>query len=524
MLIHLQNTSLAIKFFKFSPVWTFNTRVILLFSNSQDTTITIADNLLQFTAAGIFNVAILLPRFEQRPCTFLYHNPFTSHRKGYFYTVRNPTSIEDGFPNKVKNLYEHKFNIFVTHAPPHVIIRNNSVAGTRKYLFDIFLDRLNATYEYKFKRLDLGNSSPQPHLDQLYINDIFFTEMGLTKKIDIQPAYGSDQFRIMVKYRHLTDVNAIMINYFISRNDVQVSGIFLGALVVYLIFIKRSFNLADCPTYGIHFWAISIHQNSNLKVEKTDKSRIFFSSLFIFAFITIIAFESQLTSKLVAFTPYKSVENFNQVIEDNISVYGHPTHVDLIRNAKYNLSADLLNQFQVRSTFPWRADSRSTEEAFIISLNYNQFFFKSALNRNENGYEKFYLLDYVVTTVPTINVFPKYSPYQGEFTEMYSHIFEAGLNDYWLTKTLNRDIWEDWHWHTKIREVKNRNIDLRKLAFAFSGIAYGWIAALTALLFELFVYYWCPRIKKYWTGLSKKNQNRVKIYKIKQFTMKRRPR
>lgn len=496
-----------IRYFRNSNIWNFKTKLIILYSNRKDINDNIVDLLLEFSAAGIFNVAILLPRIHHRPCTFIYHNLFTpTPRNGYFYVAKNPKSIEDGFPNKVKNLYGYQFNLIVVPAPPHVILKGNQVYGTRKYLFDIVLKRWNATYRHVIEATGSLEKYSTFHLHNLFYNNVPFFNLKAKETYDIHPAYMQDQYRIMLKYRQLTNVNVIKGSHFLICFCV----LYFLAFLLYKILFKNVRNVGEFRTKWIHFIGISLRQHSNLIIETNIPARLYYYSIFLFSFFILSVLECLLTSQIVAYTPQKSISNMDELLKSNITIFGNFWQVYLIRGGKYNLSGEMLNRFEVSSDHPWDDNVHNRDnEAFLVTTTYNSFFLKSALNQNKYGRAKFYLLDYVIATFPLMNVFPKFSPFQDEFTKIYSRLIEAGLPEYWLTKTLDKSVWEKWRTSNVVLQKDIMQYNLNKLMFVFPHLAIAWGLCFVVFALELLVYH-IPRQLKRITKVKPKTKIIVK--------------
>lgn len=188
----------------------------------------------------------------------------------------------------------------------------------------------------------------------------------------------------------------------------------------------------------------------------------------------------------MAYHPERSINSIEDLEENNVTLFAHYLLRRTLHEAKYNLSTRLRSQIKVTSELPW--DSVNNGESFIISMSTNYFFLKSALNRNLKGDEKYYLLDHIITTNPMLNIFPKYSPYQGEFSATYSRIFEAGLDHYWLTKTLTQSVWSVWRsTHTSMFTLNPYHNNLRRLQFLFRFIIGGWFISFVIFVLELVI-------------------------------------
>lgn len=268
-----------ISFAKLTTIWSFNTKLVLIFSDRIAVSQKDVEILLQFSNAGLFNVAILLPKTASENCSFIYHNPFTNGST--FFTVDDPRKLDFGFPNKVRNLHGHRLNLIVYDKPPQTIVKSNGrVDGLRKYLFDILLSRWNATYRYVF------NTQLSSLITDLHFNLIPFYSSDLTSKYDVQPAYYNDQVRIMVKNKRIENVTFKIFFFFLNPYGRTVIVTFLVAFSLYWFVMKRS--LKNLDVNGVEFYGILLRQSMAIrKMENVMKNHdcVFFASLLVFAFV-----------------------------------------------------------------------------------------------------------------------------------------------------------------------------------------------------------------------------------------------
>lgn len=415
-------------------------------------------------------------------CVFVYHNPFTEVRDGTFTEVKSPQNVSVAFPDKVANLYGLEMNLIAVNDPPHVIIKNNSVVGINIHLYEIFFKRWNATYINHICLEDRLAKCFKSIVNDLYVNNVpFFSEI-MTDEFDIQPYLITDEIRLMVTNRPMRHIFQYIAWYFF--NDYVF--IFWGALTIAYILYIRIVGPTRCAFPFHYFVGICLRQPFPVNVQGRTQ-RMFFGSIFVIAFFVIMGFECQFTSQMVSYFPEKRIMTLRELESRKERIYCNPLLGVLLSTGRFNLSANMLQRLVRTTQNPWTIAPWLTKTVYLISLEKDGFFFKSALNDNLFGQNRFILVDSAVANVPILHVFPRHSPYQDDFMETYHRIYEAGLAAYWRTRTLSHNVWNVWTTHHKFKPIKYPMRDLKRLLFAFHVLAVGYIVAFSAFVLE---WYW----------------------------------
>lgn len=471
----MQNTTRLIERYLNYNYWSYETKVLVIFPQVPENYEIL---LRKLSAVGLFNIALWWPHGDSG-CIVAYHNPFPQEHSTVS-LLWNPTDWKDAFPNKAGNLYGHQMNLLAIVRPPHIIFRDCEVYGTDLFLFKIMLDRWNATYRISTRHW--AKQDPSTAITNLLINRYPFYS-NLNHDYVILPANDQDQARIMVKYKYGGNTYVAFGSSFNNKYSLLIIATFFSYFILHYCFFHRKSDII-CM-FGCSLIPVALRQPTCIRLV-TWKERLFLASALWFAFFTVGAFECQFTSSLLANFPQDKIRTVTELEQSNLRVFSDFFVTALLHQDRYNLSDAFLARIEVTDKLPWADSFGRLEFAFVVGMSTNEFFFKSALNRDSNGNERFYLLDHVITTTPFVYQFPHHSPYLTDFQATQGRIQEAGLSRSWQTKTLQKKIWNVWHSFTDgSGEEARRSTNLNRSYVVCTVLVIGWTVAVLVLVAEL---------------------------------------
>lgn len=432
-----------------------------------------------FTNAGVFNVAILQEESDDN--FFLaYHIPFPKTNSPII-IIKNPTDWQSAFPSKVDNLHGHLINLVAIDKPPGAILNNHDVSGVDRMLFETILKHWNATLNVKPINY-LSSHTNATVLDNLLINRYpFFSGI---QGFEMVQSNDQDQVRIMVRHNRAF-LSPELIKSFLCRPFVVIQLIIFGLYFAlhYFLFHRPT----DLPCHSCcALLPIALGQFVHIRTP-TRKERIFFAGGLGFAFFAVALFEGEFTSNFVTNQFEPKIKTVNELVKRDFNIYSNRFTTKLLLEDHFNLSKNFLGRIKIIDEWPWTLSQSKKEYAFIISLVNNEFFFESALNMDSYGFKKFYLMDHVITTTPLVFLFIHHSPYKHNFQIVHNRLNEAGLRQYWRTKTLRKDVWNIWR-NFKVFS-KQEDIQIFTYAnislFGFYFLCSGWTLSFICLLVEI---------------------------------------
>lgn len=439
-----------------------------------------------FSAVGLINLAILqiLPggRF-----LFAYHNPFPAVSPSVTY-LYDPTDWTQAFPNKIRNLRGHQVNLNAIAKPPGIILVKGHpsliIRGIQASFFEAVVRHWNGSFRYT--QLNYLRRTPNTSLlNELYVNRYPFFSYVVNRKFDLVPAHENDQVLILVRHQTANlNIGYFLVCYLFNPFGILLLCVYVTYFTLHYFLFHR--DMALCCRRGFSLIPIALRQPAHITA-RTDKERIYITAGLCFALFLVAAFECQFTSNLIINKPEKKITRVSQLVQENYKIFSDIFVATQILFDHYNLSSEFLRHVQVADEWPWTPKGWGDNYAFLISLQDHKFFLKSPFNMDQFGNERFYLLDYIVTTTPMVYVLPKNSPYRMEFTKTTTRMLEAGLREYWQTKTLREHTC--YKWYSNMQEQRNDEI-----RFVFSGqakVAYivilcGWTFSIIGLLAEMF--------------------------------------
>lgn len=189
-----QNLTEIIEFYSDTPTWTFQTKVLLIFSDPQTLLVQLPhmEILKTFSDAGLFNVVTLQFFNSSKDCLVTSYDPYTKE----ITTRWNPINYLLVFREKVQDIRGHQVNLKVVEHPPEVIIQEGKIFGIAIDLFDLFLRHINGS------RIDLVDLEDDPFGFDSY-HDMMANRQPYIDKTNYHqvPANDQDQLRIMTRYR-----------------------------------------------------------------------------------------------------------------------------------------------------------------------------------------------------------------------------------------------------------------------------------------------------------------------------------
>lgn len=456
--------------------------MILLYSRQIAGPLPYKKTLKTFADAGILNVAILQPQ-RDTDILFAYLNPFPTHNQTVTF-LRNPKDWTDAFPDKLKDLQGHQLNLHAIHKPPGAIVKKHplKVRGIQAKLFESVIRRWNATFLYTpIEYLPaLDNYSI---LCDLFINRYPYYSGIVNTGYELLPANEQDQVRIMVRYKKANFTFDFVRRNFFGKTVVILLSIFFCYYTLHYILFHRKKDVLCMSICNL--MPMSLRQPVFVKFP-TRKERIFLVAGLWMAFICTTMFECQFTSTQIAYYPNEKVSTIEKLTTSKFRVYADIFVHSLLMRDRYNLSEKFLDKVQLASGLPWRHEFGPNEYAHVIGMGSNYFFFDSVFNIDRYGYEKFYLLDHVITTTPMVYAFPIHSPFREAFQNTKIRMSEAGLRRYWEVTSLRQEIWEVWHsFRSYSKEGLQRAVFRNQTNVATILIISGWLLSVVCLLLEV---------------------------------------
>lgn len=422
--------------YKYSYNLNHNTKVVLLFP------ITTAEremkrHLETFTLAGIFKVAVLIPANSTHPCRLLFHMPFAHTDEESFVTVENPKELAEGYPDKLRNLNGFEFNVQFAVKSPHLIYTNGNLSGLNVCFFDLIFQRWNATYKTTEMTLSfLEQNYTTNQYSDLFINKMPFLDLDSIYLFDFVVSLETDQYRVMVRNMPLHSIWSYIRIYFLYDYTIILWMNFVLISCLYYCILKRTPQrlLMDFHILFPIFFLLP----SSIRIV-TVKEKLFLVFVFIYVFFATLGFICNLTSQMVAYYPLKEIQTLNDLERKDIPIYTDSYIRSFLNAGKYNMTKKFLDRLQPSPFTPWTIPSNFTDlSAFIINMHTNQYFINSALNLDESGQSKFYILDTPIATVPLLYRFPLHSPYQDDFQLVLQWIDQSGIRRYWETMVLSQ--------------------------------------------------------------------------------------
>lgn len=454
------------------------------------------ENVLRsFSAAGILNVGILYA--NQTDCVFVSHNPFLHGDSAITYT-RNPKNWMDAFPNKLKNLHGHKMILLSIEKPPGVIFKGQSVFGIETCVAEMVMRKWKATFQ--FKEINTGDKGlNRSVMNNLYIN-LFPYYMSI-RTLDFVPASYQDQIRVLVKYKDPQYTFGFIAKNLVNEFEIGLICTFISYIILYYILFYRKSPVVFKT--GWRVLPIMFRQPVSMTFE-VCRERIYVAAGIWLAFFTLAAYECQFTSSMVAYYPERKIKSLSELTERNIKVFSDHFVLSLLQQGQYNLSSNFLNQIQVVDEKPWNRMYHGSEYAYVISMMYNDFFLKSAANSDQFGYDRFYLLDHIIATVPLVHSFLSHSPFIEEYRITQNRILEAGLPQYCKVKTFQKDVWNLWtNFHAIEEHPLRKYTQQNQINIATCILIGGWAMSFMCLCIEI-------SIKKYQELEGKPIRDRMK--------------
>lgn len=460
-----------------SSIITATTKVLICIKTIDFLNTTAISNILQgFTDVRLLNVVAMLG-------TFVHYQ--TLHLDGVtLLTEKNISevpSIENIYPNKIKNVHGHSLKVVEMHTPPYsVIVRDPDgtyhLDGTHQYLLEIFLKRINATYELKLAMdtYDVLESYENGHGD-LCLNKFSPFWKEIFGKTDFINTLETDSFRIMVRSIRQNNVTR---DRFLT---VEVWVNFIALMGVSLLYSSlfdrpRRRYLANC----FHFLEILLQMPVIMKLRRAS-SRLFMGSIYLFCLVQSVNINTSITCQLVNYLPDSGIHTVEDILKANISIYGNTYSVSVIKSVDMQLDRTFVQRIQAVDYFPWNLETKE-EFAYVANTAISKHFIDSAVYNDPHDKQRFLLFPRELVKYPVLFVLPKNSPLTSELQLVYMLAEQAGLIERWSVMKLS--LMEDWSYFKPSSYSKVKAEEYLNVGFAFIYIAVGQCFSLVAFVVE----------------------------------------
>lgn len=397
------------------------------------------------------------------------------------------TTLQDIFPDKVKDLNGHVLRLVQMHSPPASSVfrgKNGTMRfeGIQKYLLDIILKKLNATYELQVANhtKDIYKSYRTHRADfTLNLLSPFWSQM--IGNCDFLGTNEVDTFRILVRTMRK---NNILQNRFFTRDVlIYISAILLSSCF-YTIFLDRKFR--DLIRNLFFFYQLLLQQPAQIRMRNLS-SKIFILSVILLCFVKSVYVTTSITSTIVNYLPSTPIDNIEDIVQSNITVYANGYSVSVLKSIDFDLPQEFVDRLTVVNYFPWKANT-SEDFAFVAnSMTYNRFI-KSATYNDPHDQQRFSLLPGYISKFPVYFVFPKNSPFAEIMQRTYIMTVEAGLQHWWAVIQYNH--LKDW---TNFKPSNYGNLkaeEFLNLNFVFQYYFYGVSLSIVVFIIEIIVGKW----------------------------------
>lgn len=432
-----------------------------------------------FKSEFLFNVIV----YDQD--NFYYQIPFDQNapkliKKNYF----TATTLQEIFPDKVKNLNGHVLRIVQMSSPPVSTVfkgKNGAIrfGGMQKYLLDIILKKLNASYQlqvanntddilkgYTTHRADFSLNLLSPYWDKM---------IG---KCDFLGSHEMDTLRVLV--RTMRKSNIIKNRFFTGNILIYIIAVLLASCF-YTIFLEK--KPGDLIRNCFYFIQLLLQHPAAITMRNLS-SKIFIISVILLCFVKSVYVTTSITSNIVTFLPSNSIGGIQDIVQANISVYGNSYSVSVLQATSFGLPQEFVDKLTPVDYFPWKVNT-TNDFAFVANTMAYNWFITSATYSDPHDHQRFILLPGFISKFPIFFVFPKNSPFAETMHRTYQMTREAGLQHWWSVSQYN--LMKDWTYFKPSNYGALKAEEFLNLTFVFQYYYKGAILSIVVFICEVIV-------------------------------------
>lgn len=163
-------------------------------------------------------------------------------------------------------------------------------------------------------------------------------------------------------------------------------------------------------------------------------ARIFIGTLLLFITLVTAIVSSTTVSKFIIHLPDRSIQTIPQLLQRKMPIYKGLSSFCTINMGRYRFGDTLPT---LNGSVWGEGKGGSGKVAVVVEMTLQEFLLKSAANVDENGREKYYLLDEMVLSRPGVHLFPRNSPLSDVYRRMSARAFEAALSTRWARQQMD---------------------------------------------------------------------------------------
>lgn len=311
---------------------------------------------------------------------------------------------------------------------------NNRTFGSQKMFMDVLLKHINARHYVKeFDLESFVNRKDDENLKGILIMQMAVAEF----KFDIEYV-TSDQIihiHFMVAPKRANIWVKILAKAFKLEVVFLHTSIYFSFTVAYMVVFKRRPHewLRSMPL----LFAISLLQPYPHPLSSRSR-RLVFMTIATFAFFTTTALLCTMTSEMVSYAPDPTVKTRSQILDDTTPIYSNRPIGQLLQRLPFQEKEAINKRLVEQKHHPW-LDHNSEHETYVTTSDLYGIFSKTALNLNDYGQTRFYLVSPEIMSVNMFYLFDRKSPYTRMFRKFHGRVNEAGLYQYWMTLSMTSD-------------------------------------------------------------------------------------
>jgi len=404
--------------------------------------------------------------------------------RGKLLVHKNNSDAKTIFPDKLKNLNGHKYNIALFHQPPYLLIEDYKPRASLTHFLSSIADIQNASINYVIlkqfaliknywhkRQMDLTLNSAFFHPTSSYPKLLTYDETAYCAFAPVNTKHELHEFVLFQPFDYITWMLLILT--------------IVSCVAVWRLFRGRG-AVDSHLLIGVAITATFINQGVNFSNRNHAVLNILFHLVIFMIFVLSNAYEGVITSFMIQPPQEQRLERFDQILASKYEIMTDGVFSEAVKDSKQFMAVkSRINDSIIRLGRKYGPEIQRQHYVFIMKCDQAEFELKRKFPTGEKISDYYYLLserimkNFVRLEASYLNPFIERLQYYMDLS------FQAGLPQIWKTFA-SRDVMNN---HNQQSTAEQDFLNLESIKIVFGILLVGFAVSTFVLLIEIFFHH-----------------------------------